>query len=258
MSNSPIEWTERDVEAAFEVLGYAGGEKASLPTLTDEEVVALDGVERDQAVPTPWLDAQDADRATLTGVALRGLLAKELVYPVIFEGEDQPTRLHSTTEITGLLTLRRTGSQVMSVQRTVSTGLRWLFLYIHEGGALMEEIDEGGLHGFTVLQLSEVSGRMSSFVDPEDAAASDSEVLMFSEPEFEAYAMSELGDSLAASNIVVFKTDSPDVVTRTVFTGADSVTFLTPDVSQGGLTMQLRQVSAESLDNELSALFATQ
>lgn len=53
MSNSPIEWTERDVEAAFEVLGYAGGEKASLPTLTDEEVVALDGVERDQAVPTP-------------------------------------------------------------------------------------------------------------------------------------------------------------------------------------------------------------
>src|SRR5947208_311162 len=101
MSTNTIQWTERDVLSAAKVLSMASAQGTPLPTLTDEEVVALDGVQREQAVPTPWLSEQTVDHDVLCGVALRGLLAKELAYPVIFEGETEPSRLHATEEITG-------------------------------------------------------------------------------------------------------------------------------------------------------------
>src|SRR5919106_2465049 len=109
MTTNTMKWTERDVQCAAKILESATPEGAVLPTLTDEEVVALDGVQHDQIVALPWLSAQTVEKEILCAVALRGLLAKELVYPVIFQGESEPTRLHAVDEITGALTLRRSG-----------------------------------------------------------------------------------------------------------------------------------------------------
>ena len=121
-------------------------------------------------------------------MALRGLLAKELVYPVIFEGETEPSRLHAVEEITGALTLRRSGDTVVSVERTVSTGRRWLYAYVHVEGVLLEEVDEGGLHGFTVITRDQLPGRLAAFVDPEQSAAADTPATSYSEADFEAQA----------------------------------------------------------------------
>ena len=107
MTTSTMKWTQRDIEAAAKVLASASAVGAPLPTLTDEEVVALDGVQHEQLVALPWLSAQDASKELMCAIALRGLLAKEIVYPVVFEGETEPSRLHATEEITGALTLRR-------------------------------------------------------------------------------------------------------------------------------------------------------
>jgi hypothetical protein len=253
MSTNTIQWTERDVESAAQVLAMATADGAPLPTLTDEEVVALDGVQREQAVPTPWLSAQTADRDALCGVALRGLLAKELAYPVIFEGESEPSRLHTTPEITGTLALRRTSRQVASLERTVSTGKRWLFAYTHDDGVLLEEVDESGLHGFTVTTADTLPARLAAFIDPQGAATQDSGGESYSETEFESAGAHLLSQTLAAGNLAVFETNSEALRALTIYTGAGSVHVLTPHSSNGSLTLELKEVSARSLEAVLAA-----
>ena len=53
MTTSTMKWTQRDIEAAAKVLASASATGTALPTLTDEEVVALDGVQHEQLVATP-------------------------------------------------------------------------------------------------------------------------------------------------------------------------------------------------------------
>ena len=66
MTTSTMRWSPSDVAAAQAVLDRATvDETTPLVTLTDEEVVILDGLENAQLVPTPWLDAQDGDRSRL-------------------------------------------------------------------------------------------------------------------------------------------------------------------------------------------------
>ncbi|MGW9415396.1 hypothetical protein [Arthrobacter cupressi] len=254
MTTNTINWTERDVQCAAAVLGKASEDGFALPTLTDEEVVALDGVQREQIVALPWLTAQDASKDVMCAVALRGLLAKELVYPVIFEGETEPSRLHAVEDITGALTLRRSGSTVVSVERTVSTGRRWLYAYVHAEGVLLEEVDDGGLHGYTVIARRALAARLADFVDPEGTAARDTEAATYTEAEFEASAPTVLGDTRAASNVVAFDSDAGDFPTVTVYTGTDSVHVLTPSTQGDTVSLELRETSRETLAGILGRL----
>ncbi|WP_120521669.1 hypothetical protein [Arthrobacter celericrescens] len=254
MTTNTINWTERDVRCAAAVLGKASDDGFALPTLTDEEVVALDGVQREQIVALPWLTAQDAGKDIMCAVALRGLLAKELVYPVIFEGETEPTRLHATEDITGALTLRRSGDTVVSIERTVSTGRRWLYAYAHPEGALLEEVDDGGLHGFTVVARRVLADRLAAFVDPEGAAAHDTDAVSYTEAEFEATAPAALADTRAASNVVAFGSDAEDFPTVTVYTGPGAVHVLTPSTQGDAVSLELRETSRETLAGILGGL----
>lgn len=256
MTTNTMKWTARDIEAAAKVLESASATGAALPTLTDEEVVALDGVQHEQIVALPWLSSQDASKELMCAVALRGLLAKELVYPVIFEGETEPSRLHATEEITGALTLRRSGKSVVSVERTVSTGKRWLYGYVHEDGVLLEEVDDGGLHGFTVVTRDQLVPRLAEFVDPKNAAQRDSDPAVYTEPDFEEYAATALADTEAASNVVAFNTDTNEFPTVTVYTRPSAVHVLTPRVEGESETVKLevKETSAATLAGILSGL----
>lgn len=254
MTTNTMKWTERDVKCAASVLGTASAAGTALPTLTDEEIVGLDGVQHEQIVALPWLSSQETSKEVLCAVALRGLLAKELVYPVIFEGETEPSRLHAVEEITGALTLRRSGDTVVSVERTVSTGRRWLYAYVHVEGVLLEEVDDGGLHGFTVITRDQLPGRLAGFVDPEQSAASDTPGTVYSEADFEARAPIELADARAASNVVAYSTGSEDFPTVTVYTGQSRVHVLTPRVADNVVTLELKETSRATLLGILGAL----
>ncbi|MBT2514956.1 hypothetical protein [Arthrobacter sp. ISL-30] len=257
MSTTTMKWTQRDVECAARILGSASAEGTPLPTLTDEEVVALDGIQHEQIVALPWLSVQDAGKDIMCAIALRGLLAKELVYPVIFEGETEPSRLHATEEITGALTLRRSGDTVVSIERTVSTGKRWLYAYVHLEGVLLEEVDDGGLHGFTVITRAELASRLVAFVDPEGSASRDSETTSYIEAEFESQAPTVLADTQAASNVVSFSTDSDDLPTVTVYTGPSGVHVLTPRLQGEAVSLELQETSPSTLAGVLASLAGT-
>jgi hypothetical protein len=256
MSTTTMKWSQRDVECAARILGSASAEGTPLPTLTDEEVVALDGIQHEQIVALPWLSVQDAGKDIMCAIALRGLLAKELAYPVIFEGETEPSRLHATEEITGALTLRRSADTVVSIERTVSTGKRWLYAYVHVEGVLLEEIDEGGLHGFTVVTRDALTSRLVAFVDPEGSAVRDGDATSYSDAEFESQAPSVLADTRAASNVVSFSTGSDDLPTVTVYTGPSGVRILTPHVQGGSVTLEVREASPSTLAGVLASLAA--
>lgn len=254
MTTSTMKWTQRDIEAAAKVLASASAVGAPLPTLTDEEVVALDGVQHEQLVALPWLSAQDGSKELMCAIALRGLLAKELVYPVVFEGETEPSRLHATDDITGTLTLRRSGNSVVSVERTVSTGKRWLYGYVHDDGVLLEEVDESGLHGFTAVTRDQLVPRLAEFVDPEKSASRDTDPTVYTEAQFEDHAATALADTQAASNVVAFNSDTNHFPTVTVYTGPSSVHVLTPQVAGETVTLELKETSAASLAGVLGGL----
>jgi hypothetical protein len=167
-------------------------------------------------------------------------------------------------EITGALTLRRSGDSVVSIERTVSTGKRWLYAYVHVEGVLLEEVDDGGLHGFTVITPERLPARLAEFVDPDGAAARDSETSSYSEADFEAYASTALADTLAASNVVALNTGSDDFPTLTVYTGPSGVHVLTPNVVPtattdvpGSVRLELRETSRSTLESALGGLVRT-
>lgn len=253
MSTPTIEWSARDIEMAERVMALAETEDADLPVLTDEEIVALDGIQRDQLVALPWLAQHVEQRELLCGVALRGLLTKSLVYPVAEEGQREPTRLQASDSITGVLTLRRTGQRIVAAERTVSSGRRWLYAYIHEGaGVLEEEVDDGGVHMFTVYPLPVLAARLASFVDPDGAASGDSEARELSEAEFEALALELLGGTEASTSIAVL--GGEQLESLTVFTGPSSVHTLTAAERNGAAVLTLEEVSGSSLGRKLEQL----
>lgn len=202
----------------------------------------------------PAADKQKTGTDILCAVALRGLLAKEPVYPVLFEGESEPSRLHAVEHITGALTLRRSGDTVVSVEHTVSTGKRWLYAYVHVEGVLLEEVDDGGLHGFTVITRAQLAGRLARFVDPEGSASTDAPAVAYSEADFEAQAPAVLPDARAASNVVSFSTGSEDFPTVTVYTGPSWVRVLTPRLADRGVSLELQETSGATLARVLGSL----
>ena len=84
----PFTWADSDLEAALAVLGEAAVPPAEVLVLTDEEIVALDGLQHSQVVPTPWFDTQEVEPAVLAAIALRGLTARRLVRLNHLEDDD--------------------------------------------------------------------------------------------------------------------------------------------------------------------------
>jgi hypothetical protein len=155
--NKAMEFGPDDVTAARATLAQArDGEVVSVVILTDEEVTILDGLEHEQLVPTPWIDAQGttADRSLMGRVALRSLVSREMVLPAGTDAEGRVTGIKAHPGITGPLVLRRSAQEILSVERTSANGKDWLFAYVHhEDGrstVLEEEITGEGHHAFSV------------------------------------------------------------------------------------------------------------
>lgn len=259
MTQAQITWTERDVRSAAAVLGSAADEGRELPTLTDEEIVALDGPAREQLVELPWLASEGVDREAAAAVALRGLLAKGIAYPVHAEGDPTPRRLEAGVEHTGLLTLRRTAERLVRLERQVSTGRRWIYAYVHDGGVLAEEVDESGLHAFRVFTAAGIGPWLAGFVDPDGIAARDGDPVLLDQAQFEAQAGERLADTRAATTVTALAAHGPDQ-SLSVYTSSTTVTLLTPrgggGVGEPADAVELRDVSADTLEGLLADLTA--
>ena len=259
MTQTQITWTERDVRCAAAVLDSATDAGHELPTLTDEEILALDGPTRDQLVELPWIASEGIEREAAAAVALRGLLVKGIAYPVHAEGDLAPRRLEAGVEHTGLLALRRTAERLVRLERHVSTGRRWVYAYVHDGGVLAEEVDESGLHSFRVFTATGIAGWLAGFVDPEGVAASDGPTEVLDREQFEGQAGRRLADTRAATTVTALAAHGEDS-SLSIYTSSTAVTVLTPqgDAGTAGVAtaVELRDVSGPTLHGLLAGLAA--
>lgn len=266
MSEKTIEWTTRDVDSAKMVLSKTPEESENLPTLTDEEVVALDGIDREQFVALPFLDENNEQRKLACNVALRGLMAKALAFPVVAEGDETPTGLNAVEDITGIMTLRRTSQRIVSAERTAANGKYWLYGYLHDATVLEEIVSDGGIHEFSVYPVAALADRLVTLADPHSAAAGDGQGREFTESQFETQAPDVLGDTRAVTAVTGIGVESQTLSNVTVYTGLDSVHCLHADAA-GALSvadpetsgapepvLRIAPVSAETLRRELDAV----
>ncbi len=247
-------WTPQDAAAAAAVLAEVSDEVREVIVLTDEEVVALDGLQHAQLVPTPWLDAQEISRDQLGGIALRGLIARAMVALGPKAGPDgQPTGeldLVANTAITGTLVLRRTAQRLVRVEKRSNAGVRWLFAYVHDDGVLIEDIDPNGLHGFGVTTPAGAAAFLRAATNDYDAAGTATDTLTYSTPEFEALT-DEPAPFAGAETAAVFggyRFGSESAQAGVIYAGPERVGLL---VDHEG-TFRARGIT----DADLHALFA--
>ncbi|WP_323959955.1 hypothetical protein GC088_00405 [Arthrobacter sp. JZ12] len=254
MTAQPIEWTKRDLESARKVLAMSFEESEELPTLTDEEIVALDGIERDQLVALPFLEKHEEQKYLAATVALRSLMSKGIAFPVVEKGYNEPTRLNATERVTGIMTLRRTASRIITGQRTSQVGRHWLFAYVHDDIVLEEEVNDGGIHGFVVYPASRLAERLAILADPEQVAAEDSDSVELAQNEFEENGAPLLGDSRAVT-VYTGASGGPETFTNlTVYAAPSSVKTLRAAEEGGAVRFTITPVSANSLRSALQSV----
>ncbi|MBE1878864.1 hypothetical protein [Myceligenerans pegani] len=249
-------FSEDDVQAARATLAQArDGEVVGVVILTDEEVAILDGLENEQLVPTPWMDAQTGgDRSLMGRVALRSMLSRELVQPV--DTDDGSVKITAHPGITGPLVLRRSAQEILSVERTSSNGKDWLFAYVHiEGGrstVLEEEISGSGHHVFSVYPAALLGERFEKFFDPTGTAAMSSSPKSYSAEAFESAVprLPQLNEAVAVSIVSGVRRGSDTLLNASVYAGPHGVHVLRGSEHDGDgtpVTYTLQEVGPRGL-----------
>lgn len=164
--------SEEQLAVIKDLIARAEAEPLPLIALTDEEIAALDGeIAELGPVPMPWLaDKDEASRTLACQVALRGLAARRLAVPLGTDGDGQQ-RVALHDDLRAVLVMRRSAHGAAVALRQPDG--RMLVVYLGVSGALEEAISPGGVHGFTVVSLGAVAGRLAAFADPDDAAVDD-------------------------------------------------------------------------------------
>lgn len=164
--------SEERLAVIKDLIARAEAEPLPLIALTDEEIAALDGeIAELGPVPMPWLaDKDEASRTLACQVALRGLAARRLAVPLGTDGDGQQ-RVALHDDLRAVLVMRRSAHGAAVALRQPDG--RMLVVYLGVSGALEEAISPGGVHGFTVVSLGAVAGRLAAFADPDDAALDD-------------------------------------------------------------------------------------
>ena len=189
---APFNFTDRDLQAAKGLLALAPTSPGEpMLVLTDEEIVALDGLQHDQLAPTPWLDATIAkgvaSRELLSEVAMRGLVARGiLVAPTDGDGV---IHLRSTDPtIPGVLMLRRTSSAFVQLKVVTAVAESYFFGYVFpdEGAALHEVIDPTGMHFFTLSTIDALVDTVTAILNPFGVEGSEGSTVSYTADQLKA------------------------------------------------------------------------
>lgn len=168
---------ERSLACAAGLIDLGRERIEDIAVLTDEELMALEGVTTPQTTAMPFLEEHAADedsRLPLGRTAMRSLMARRLVISEIeaAEGEDRPLsdeKLQSVAaepRITGALALRRTSRILVWFEREVPSQIHRLYYYPHvDDVVLEEEVTADGVHMFTIMPVSAVAARVRHLID---------------------------------------------------------------------------------------------
>lgn len=218
-------------------------------TLTDEEIVALEGVE--SVAPRFWYDAlPPAVRDTAVAVAARSLVARgwAVADPTAVSVDD--LALEALEPLRPALAMRRTARVIVIAEQKLESETRARVYYLQpDGSALEEAVNSGGLHRFTIMPEHAAVAELASWCDPFEAPAPV-------RPREQAVGERDIADAVAAL-------DEPRVVTvvavvsargerqveryLSVYAGAERLVVGSPEGSGVRLTDVARPGLAERL-----------
>jgi hypothetical protein len=280
MTEQAMQWSAHDLAAAREVLAESRtGEVRHIVTLTDEEIIILDGLQHPQLVALPWLtDQEGADHDLVGRVALRSLLVRGLVDVQQVDSVDaaeaaaaSPSTsdasgvgIVAVPQITGSLVLRRTGQAILVAARTTALGQHWVYVYAHGVNAdrdtiVEEEVSEAGLHSFSVYPVAELGPRLTAFMDPAGAAVMDGRRRAISASELETVAATipALAQAAAVTVLSVVRAGSDLAESKTIYSGPAGVHVLeAASVEAPDGQLVLREVGPSTLSEIPAELLA--
>ncbi|MEZ2372842.1 hypothetical protein [Arthrobacter sp. RCC_34] len=255
--SSGITLSDRDIAAAQELLGRASSEPP-LPILTDEEIVALDGLDHPQAVALPWLSAHEDQRELVCNVALRTLLSKGYVVPVADTPGEAPNRIGADLDLTGVMTLRRSGQKIVVAELTKAGDEKtWLYSYLHGEYALQELVDPEGSHAFAFQKVDRLPQSILELADAAGIQGRDTEPELLDEEGFTARATAELGDVRGVTTVVVIDPVSDDPGNLTIYTGSQTLHALTAVENDGRPGFSFGEASVGTLQERLRELIGS-
>ena len=247
---------ERNEICAALILDDVKNGASKIGVFTDEELTALDGVAHEQMVPMPWLESsrETVDPSTAAAIAMRGLLARRFVVPAELMREswadldEDDGVLYAVDPVQGILTLRRTASRLLTLQRLVSEQRHTIVQYLFDGhdAVLEEEISADGYHHFFILPYDDAVDHALALIDQDEVAGEDSEptvTTMRALQDGEETA-SLLADTRAlTSALLIDRTNPPELIT--FFATSSSLAVTTP-------VADYRPEDADNLDQEVA------
>lgn len=255
MTEQPeITWTERDYNCAQSVLGRIDDPEFQLPTLTDEAIVALDGINREQMTALPWLDEHQDQRELACNVALRGLLTSGAAFPQILGQDLQPSGLAANDEITGVMALRRTGERIVTAELKKETGTVWLYGYVHGDVVLEELLDNAGSHTFMLATRVDFPTHIMELANAAGLESADGEVSSFTVEEFQQQADTVLAGTLGVTSITGVSLLEETFANYTLYTTARQLLSLFSRLVDGAVKLDLAPVAAATARQAVAGL----
>lgn len=249
-----ITWTERDYECAQNVLARVGDTEFQLPTLTDEAIVALDGIEREQMTALPWLDQFPEQKELAANVALRGLLSSGAAFPLVLEGELQPSGLAATDEITGIMALRRTGERIITAELKKEKGTVWLYGYVHGEVVLEELVDDAGSHTFMLSTRQNFPNDIMQLANAAALESADGDTRDFTLEQFQEQAGTVLAGALGVTAVTGVSLEADTFANYTLYSTADKLISLTSTAQGESVELHLTPVAAATALGSIAEL----
>ncbi|QNN82226.1 hypothetical protein H3H54_14165 [Brachybacterium sp. Z12] len=233
-------------------------------TLTDEELLALDGLERDSLTPTPWVTESAAGpdaRALVTAAAMRSMISRGIVTSSTVldprryeEGSQEPARMVAVPALQGTAVLRRTSDAVLIAERKTERGTAYSYFYLFhvEGGVrvLWEAFDAAGFHLFFLLDGATLPEQLLAFVDPVSGAGEDDGDA--DEVPSAAFATSAAAARLAEARavttvLVLHREDTEGPTAFTLFSTPDALELMETDGEGEAAVQRVGAVSTATL-----------
>ncbi|WP_062008379.1 hypothetical protein [Arthrobacter alpinus] len=254
MEQHEITWTQRDYDCAQAVLARVVDLEVQLPILTDEALVALDGLNRDQMTALPWLDEHIEQKELACNVALRSLLTSGAAFPLVTGEDMQPSGLAANEEITGIMALRRTGERIVTAELQKDTGPVWFYGYIHGHVVLEELVDAAGAHTFMLAARSDFPARVMELANAAKLESADGEAITFALDDFEQHAGPVLDGALGVTSITGVSLDEATFANYTLYSKPDHLVSLTSRVDGESVYVDLTCVAAATAHDAIAEL----
>jgi len=247
--------TDEDVARLREQYLDAGRrEPHQVVTLTDEEIVAIDGVET--VAPRFWYDAQpEPARATAVAVAARGLVARgwAAADPTATTVDD--LALQAVGPLLAVLALRREARLVLLAEQQLEGERRARVYYLLPAAMALEEaVNSAGLHRFTAMTTRHGIDSLAQWCDPFEtpSPAQPREHAVDATTDLTTLSATVLGDTRVVSVIasVSGRADTRRELYLSVYAGADRLTT----GSRDGTVLRLRDVGRPELADILTEM----